>query len=142
MTTIFTRIIDGEIPGRFVWTDDQCVAFLSADPLSTGHTLVVPRQEVDHWLDLDPELAAHLMRVSQQIGQAQRQAFQPRRVGQMIQGFEVPHCHVHVWPVSSTSDFDFANADHDPDQAVMDQAAQQIREALRSAGHQEHVPQD
>lgn len=65
MTTIFTRIIDGEIPGRFVWTDDECVAFLSADPLSTGHTLVVPRQEIDHWLDLDPALAGHLMRVSQ-----------------------------------------------------------------------------
>ncbi len=141
MATIFTRIIDGEIPGRFVWKDDQCVAFLSADPLSVGHTLVVPRQEVDHWLDLDPELASHLMLVSQRVGQAQREVFRPRRVGQMIQGFEVPHCHVHVWPVSSIEDFDFANADHNPDQAAMDQAAERIREGLRSAGHDQHVPQ-
>ena len=142
MTTLFTRIIDGEIPGRFVWTDDECVAFLSADPLSTGHTLVVPRQEIDHWLDLDPALAGHLMRVSQVIGRAQRAIFEPQRVGQMIQGFEVPHVHIHVWPVSSTADFDFANADHDPDPAVMDDAAQRIREGLRSAGHEAQVPQD
>lgn len=141
MATIFTRIIDGEIPGRFVWTDDECVAFLSADPLSTGHVLVVPRAEVDHWLDLDSELAAHLMRVSQTIGQAQRQVFSPQRVGQMIQGFEVPHCHIHVWPVSSSADFDFANADHEPDQGVMDDAAERIREALRADGHQGQVPQ-
>lgn len=142
MTTIFTRIIDGEIPGRFVWTDDECVAFLSADPLSTGHTLVVPRQEIDHWLDLDPALAGHLMRVSQVIGRAQREIFEPQRVGQMIQGFEVPHVHIHVWPVSSIADFDFAYADHDPDPAVMDDAAQRIREGLRSAGHEAQVPQD
>lgn len=141
MTTIFTRIIDGEIPGRFVWTDDECVAFLSADPLSTGHALVVPRQEVDHWLDLDPALAGHLMRVSQVIGRAQREIFEPQRVGQMIQGFEVPHCHVHVWPVSSVEDFDFANADHDADQDAMDDAAERIRGGLREAGHEEHVPQ-
>ena len=60
----------------------------------------------------------------------------------MIQGFEVPHVHIHVWPVSSTADFDFANADHDPDPAVMDDAAQRIREGLRSAGHEAQVPQD
>ncbi len=103
---------------------------------------MVPRQEIDHWLDLDPALAGHLMRVSQVIGRAQREIFEPQRVGQMIQGFEVPHVHIHVWPVSSTADFDFANADHDPDPAVMDDAAQRIREGLRSAGHEAQVPQD
>ncbi len=60
MPTIFTRIIEGELPGRFVWRDELCVAFVSINPLRPGHTLVVPRAEIDHWLDLDPELAAHL----------------------------------------------------------------------------------
>jgi histidine triad (HIT) family protein len=68
--SIFTRIIDGELPGRFVWRDDRCVAFLSINPLRPGHVLVVPREEVDHWLDLDPSLLDHVMRVSQKIGAA------------------------------------------------------------------------
>ena len=75
MATIFTRIIDGELPGRFVWRDDVCVAFLSINPLRQGHTLVVPRAEVDHWVDLDPATTAHLMLVSQRIAQAQMDAF-------------------------------------------------------------------
>ncbi len=64
MATIFTRIIEGELPGRFVHRDDKCVAFLSIAPLRPGHTLVVPIEEVDHWVDLDPDLLAHLMRVA------------------------------------------------------------------------------
>lgn len=142
MATVFTRIIEGEIPGRFVWSDEHCVAFLAADPLSTGHTLVVPRAEIDHWLDLDADLAAHLMRVCRAIGRAQREAFRPERVGQMIQGFEVAHCHIHVWPVSSSADFDFANADRDPEASVQDDAAARLREQLRGDGHGQSVPQD
>ncbi|NHU84538.1 HIT family protein [Kocuria sp. JC486] len=141
MSTIFTKIIDGEIPGRFVWQDERCVAFLSIAPLAQGHTLVVPREEVDHWLDLEPELAAHLMKVSQVIGQAQDQVWSPKRVGQMIQGFEVPHCHIHVWPTNSIEEFDFANVDQNPDPELMEQSAERIRQALRSAGHEQQVPQ-
>ena len=63
MTTIFTRIIAGEIPGTFVWRDDRCVAFLSINPMAHGHTLVVPIEEVDHWIDASPELTAHLFSV-------------------------------------------------------------------------------
>lgn len=139
MSTIFTKIIDGEIPGRFVWKDQQCVAFLSIAPLAQGHALVVPRAEVDHWLDLDPELAAHLMKVSQIIGQAQNQVWSPKRVGQMIQGFEVPHCHVHVWPTNSIEEFDFDNVDNNPDPQLMEQSAERIRQALIGLGHQANV---
>lgn len=141
MSTIFTKIIDGQIPGRFLWKDEHCVAFLSIAPLSQGHALVVPRAEVDHWLDLDPDLAAHLMKVSQIIGQAQNTVWQPKRVGQMIQGFEVPHCHIHVWPTNSIEEFDFAKVDQNPDPDLMDRAAASIREQLVAAGHQEFVPQ-
>jgi histidine triad (HIT) family protein len=134
MPTIFTRIIEGELPGRFVWRDDQCVAFLSIAPLKAGHTLVVPRAEVDHWIDLDPDVNAHLMRVAQQIATAQQRAFSPTRVGLMIAGLEVPHVHLHVVPIDGMADLDFGNADANPDPGALDVAADALRAALRDAG--------
>lgn len=110
MASIFTMIINGDIPGHFVYRDDECVAFLSIEPLTEGHTLIVPIQEVDHWIDLDPELAAHLMKVAQRVGQAINVVYSPRRVGLLIVGDEVPHVHIHVTPISSARDLDFANA--------------------------------
>lgn len=110
MPSIFTRIIDGELPGHFVWHDDDCVAFLSIAPIREGHTLVVPRVEVDHWLDLDPGLAAHLMTVAQRVGRAQQDVFAPARVGLIIAGMEVPHTHLHVIPIDRESDLHFENA--------------------------------
>lgn len=135
MATVFTKIIEGDLPGRFVWRDDRCVAFLSINPLRTGHTLVVPVDEIDHWLDLDPELNAHLVAVSQRIGQAQMAAFSPTRVGLMIAGLEVPHVHLHVVPIDGVHDMDFANAAASPDPAAMDAAQQALLDALRAAGH-------
>ena len=140
MPTLFTRIIDGEIPGRFVWKDDEAVAFLTIAPITRGHALVVPRQEVDHWLDLSPDLAAHLMKVAQVVGKAQMAAFAPKRVGLIVAGLEVPHCHLHLVPIDSEADLSFAKADHSPDPAVLDDAAARLRDALRSLGHAERVP--
>ena len=120
MPTIFTRIIDGEIPGRFVWQDDVCVAFMDVRPLAPGHVLVVPRAEVNHWTDLPADTATHLMAVAQRIGQAQRELLTPQRIGLMIAGFEVPHVHVHVVPLQSMADLDFGQADPNPDQAEVD----------------------
>jgi histidine triad (HIT) family protein len=137
MTTIFTRIINGELPGRFVWRDDRCVAFLSIAPLRPGHTLVVPIAEIDHWIDLEPELASHVMQVARVIGQAQRDVFSPQRIGLIVVGLEVPHTHLHVVPIDRESDLSFANADQAPDPGAMDEAAQRLREALRAAGHPE-----
>ena len=134
MATIFTRIIDGELPGRFVWRDDRCVAFMSINPLQPGHTLVVPIEEVDHWLDLDPELLAHLTEVAQTIGQAIQRAFQPIKVGLMLAGLEVPHTHFHLVPIRGMHDLDFANADPDADAEALENAAQRIRAELRAAG--------
>lgn len=134
MATIFTRIIDGELPGRFVWRDEHCVAFLSINPLREGHTLVVPRAEVDHWVDLDPGTTAHLMLVARAIGEAQMDAFAPTRIGLMIAGLEVPHVHLHVVPMDGVHDLDFDNAATDPDAAALDAAAERIRVALRARG--------
>jgi histidine triad (HIT) family protein len=134
VASIFTRIINGELPGRFVWRDDRAVAFLTIQPLKPGHTLVVPTEEVDHWLDLDPDLTQHLVHVSQQVGKAIDRAFEPAKVGLIIAGLEVSHVHLHVIPIHALQDLNFANADPNPDPAEMDAAAQKLRGALRELG--------
>lgn len=134
MATIFTRIIEGEIPGTFVWSDDHCVAFMSINPLRTGHVLVVPRAEIDHWLDCPDDLRDHLFAVSQTIGHAQQEAFKPTRIGLMIAGLEVPHLHVHVVPIDGMHDMDFANAASSVDRHELESAAEAIRSELRAAG--------
>jgi diadenosine tetraphosphate (Ap4A) HIT family hydrolase len=139
MTSVFTRIIDGELPGRFVWRDEQVVAFLSINPITPGHSLIVPRVEVDHWLDLDPATWQRCSEVAFEVGRAIRQAFDPPRVGQAIAGFEVPHTHIHVLQLNDLSDLSFEKAQADPDPAMMDDAAERIRTALQDAGHGEHA---
>ena len=139
MATLFTKIIEGEIPGRFVWRDDRAVAFLTIAPITRGHVLVVPVEEVDHWIDLDPDLAAHLMQVAREVGRAQMQVFQPRRIGMIVAGLEVPHCHLHLVPIDVEAELSFSRADHDPDPAVLDDAAGRLRAALRDLGHGERV---
>lgn len=134
MPTLFSRIIEGEIPGTFVWKDEQCVAFLSINPLKQGHTLVVPRMEIDHWIDCPPELSAHLFSVAQTIGSAQDGAFHPTRIGLMIAGLEVPHLHIHVVPIDSVHDLDFANAAKSVEAAALEEAASAIRSQLESIG--------
>lgn len=134
MPTIFTRIIDGEIPGTFVWRDDHCAAFLSINPLRPGHTLVVPRLEVDHWLDCPAPLRDHLFAVAQEIGRALHAAFLPTRVGLVIAGLEVPHLHLHVVPMDGVGDLDFANAAVSVDGEDLAAAASAIRERLRAQG--------
>ena len=134
MATIFTRIIEGDLPGRFVWRDERSVAFLSINPMQPGHTLVVPIEEIDHWLDLDPELVGHLNQVAQTIGQAQMLAFSPQRIGLMIAGLEAPHTHLHLIPMNAVHDLDFANAEAQPDPTGLDAAAAAIRTALGEMG--------
>jgi diadenosine tetraphosphate (Ap4A) HIT family hydrolase len=134
MATIFTRIIEGQIPGTFIWRDDQCVAFMSINPIAPGHALVVPRAEIDHWLDCPLGLSGHLYRVSQLIGKAQQRAFPCERVGLIVAGFEVPHTHIHVIPTRSMSDLSFANAAPSVDRAELEANAAALRTELRNAG--------
>lgn len=137
MPSLFTRIIRGEVPGRFVWRDERAVAFLTIAPLRPGHTLVVPIEEIDHWLDVPPALMAHLTSVAQKVGQAVQRAFRPEKVGLMIAGLEVRHVHLHVVPIESLGDLDFAKADAGAAPAALDAAAKKLRAALREAGHRE-----
>lgn len=139
MPSVFSRIIAGELPGRFVWRDDHCVAFLTIAPLRPGHTLVVPIDEIDHWLDLPAELASHLMVVSQVIGKALQLGFNPVKVGMMIAGLEVPHVHLHLVPIDDLHDLDFARQHRNPNPAELDRAAETIRSALRRLGYAQVV---
>jgi histidine triad (HIT) family protein len=137
MATIFTRIIDGELPGTFVWRDDRAVGLMSINPLAPGHVLVVPTVEVDHWIDLDAELAGHLFEVGRVIGVAQAAAFDCARVGLIVAGYEVPHTHVHVIPTTSMAQLNFANAAVQVDPAALETAAEAIRKQLRAVGRDE-----
>lgn len=142
MATVFTKIIEGELPGRFIWQDDQCAAFLDINPLSYGHTLVVPREEIDMWTEMPEELNAHVYTVASRIGAAQVKALGAVRAGLIIQGYEIPHMHMHVFPTQSVADFDMTKIIREPDEQKMDDAATKLRSALRDAGYSEFVPED
>ena len=135
MASIFSRIIDGDIPSRMLWEDDDCVAFLDVRPLAHGHVLVVPRQETDQWTDLGPGLAGHMTEVGHAIGRAQMAVFSPERIGLVIAGFEVPHAHLHVVPLNTMADLDFGLANPNPDQQELDDQLAALRKALTDAGH-------
>jgi len=137
MPTVFTHIIEGRIPGTFVWKDDRCVAFMTINPIADGHVLVVPRDEIDHWVDCSPDLSAHLFAVAHEIGRAQMDAFACERIGLIVAGYEVPHTHLHVIPTSSMADLSFANAASTVEREALEVAAARIRAALRAAGRVE-----
>ena len=130
MATVFTKIINGELPGRFVYEDDEVVGFLSIQPMTQGHTLVVPRAEIDQWQDVDPAVFARITEVSQLIGKAVCRAFDAERAGVIIAGLEVPHLHVHVFPARHLTDFGFANVDRNPSPESLDEAQAKIKAAL------------
>ena len=130
MASVFTKIINGELPGRFVYEDDEIVAFLTIEPMTQGHTLVVPRAEVDQWQDLDTKTLDRIMAVAQRIGRAVCLAFGTQRAGLIIAGLEVPHLHVHVFPARNLTDFGFANVDRHPSPESLDEAQAKIKDAL------------
>lgn len=130
MPSIFTRIINRELPGRFVYEDEDIVAFLTIEPMTQGHTLVVPRAEIDQWQNVDAGAFSRVMAVSQLIGKAVCQAFEADRAGVIIAGLEVPHLHVHVFPARSLSDFGFAGVDRNPSPESLDEAQTKIKAAL------------
>jgi diadenosine tetraphosphate (Ap4A) HIT family hydrolase len=141
MASVFSAIIAGQLPGRFVYEDDEFVGFLTIAPVTQGHTLVVPRQEIDQWQDLDPATFARLMAVSQTVGRAVRTAFDAPRAGLLIAGLEVPHLHVHVFPAFELGDFNISGADQDPTKESLDEAQSRIKQALRDLGHAANVPE-
>jgi len=106
-STLFSQIINGEIPGTFVYRDDLCVAFMTINPITTGHLLLVPISEFDEWTDLPELLIAHMFVVAKNIGNAQKSVFGCERVALIIAGYEIPHCHLHLIPTNSMADLSF-----------------------------------
>lgn len=131
MSTVFTKILTGEWPGHFIYRDEQCAVFLSINPIRPGHALVVPIAEVSHWVDLDPELNAHLMRIAQRVGKAQMSVFSPERIGMIVAGFEVPHTHLHVVPVDHEGQLSFAHAARSVESSALAEIARRLSDALR-----------
>jgi histidine triad (HIT) family protein len=140
VSTIFTKIIEGEIPARFVWRDPEVVAFLPIALLAPGHTLVVPVEPVDHWIDLAPALSARVWSVAQTIARALDSIYHPTKVGVLVVGEEVPHAHVHLVPFTELTQMSFANQDTAPAPESLDRQAEALRLALRAAGQGASVP--
>ena len=109
MASIFTKIINREIPGHIVAEDDQYIAFLDINPLKEGHTLVVPKEEVDYVFDLDHQSLAGLFSFSKRVAKAIEEVVECDRIGLSVIGLEVPHAHVHLIPIDTMDDMNFAN---------------------------------
>ena len=109
MASIFTKIINGEIPAYKVAEDDRYLAFLDISPLAPGHTLVIPKQEVDYIFDIESETYAGLWQFAQRVSKAVREAVPCKRIGVAVIGLEVPHAHIHLIPMNRVSDMNFAN---------------------------------
>jgi len=108
MATLFTRIIEGEIPAYKIAENDQFLAFLDVFPLVEGHVLVIPKQEVDNLFDLEPQLLQQLFGFAQQVAKAIEKTVECRKVGVAVIGLEVPHAHIHLVPINEVGDINFA----------------------------------
>jgi histidine triad (HIT) family protein len=139
MSSVYTRILDGSAPGRFIWRDDSCFAILTIEPRTPGHTLVIPRVEVDRWTDLPEELALHIFRVGRIIGLAQQEEWSSTRVGVMYEGYMVPHAHLHVWPSWTVFEYSHTGIDRNARPKELDRAAERLRSRLIARGHGEFV---
>ncbi|HCC71107.1 MAG TPA: HIT family protein [Bacteroidales bacterium] len=109
MSSIFTKIIRGEIPCYKVAEDEKFFAFLDINPLKKGHTLIIPKEEVDYIFDLDEDLLAEMMVFSRKIALAIEKVVPCNRIGVVVLGLEVPHAHIHLIPIDSEADVRFSN---------------------------------
>lgn len=130
MSSIFTKIIQGEIPCHKIAEDDQFLAFLDIMPLKEGHVLVIPKKEIDYIFDLPEELFSDLMKFAHRIAPAIKKACPCKKLGVTVIGLEVPHAHVHLIPMNSMSDVNFANPKLRPSQEELAATAARIRSYL------------
>lgn len=136
MASIFTKILAGELPGHFIWKDEHCFSILTIQPIRAGHLLVIPNTEVNHWDDVPPAMAAHLMHVAQQLAKGIKAVVPCKRVGVTVIGLEVPHTHIHLIPIDSMADMDFSMQRPAAAEDLAAMAAR-LRLALVAAGHEQ-----
>lgn len=130
MASIFTKIVNGEIPSYKIAEDEKYYAFLDINPLAKGHTLVIPKQETDYLFDLDDELLAGLMVFAKKIAKAIDKAVECKRVGVAVLGLEVPHAHIHLIPLQTEADISFSNPKLKFSPEEFEQIAESIRKEL------------
>jgi histidine triad (HIT) family protein len=130
MTTIFSKIIAGEIPAHKILENDQYLAFLDLRPVNPGHTLVIPKKEIDYIFDIEDEPLAGLMAFAKKVAKAIQKTVPCQKVGVMVAGLEVPHAHIHLIPINSVSDLTFARAKDVPQEELAAIAAK-IRANLK-----------
>jgi len=130
MSSIFTKIVQGAIPCHRIAEDDRFLAFLDVMPLVEGHTLVIPKQEIDYIFDLEPQDLADLMRFAQRIAPAIKQAIPCKRIGVSVIGLEVPHAHVHLVPMNQMNDMNFIREKLRPSAEALAETATKIRSYL------------
>ena len=130
MASIFSKIIDREIPAYIVAEDDQYIAFLDINPLKQGHTLVVPKREVDYVFDLDHQSLAGLFSFSKRVAKAMETVIDCSRIGLSVIGLEVPHAHVHLIPIDTMDDMNFANMKLSFSKEEMSEVAKKISDAF------------
>jgi len=134
VASLFSDMIAGNEPAQFIYRDDRVVVVMAPAPVRAGHAIVVPREEVDHWIDVDPDLMQHLCSVAQLVGAAIQARFEPKKVGLAILGLQVRHTHVHLVPMQSAEDLTLSNGDPDTPPHVIAEAAEQLRAELRARG--------
>ncbi len=130
MATIFTKIIDGEIPSYKIAEDDRFLAFLDINPLAKGHTLVVPKVETDYLFDLDEDLLGDMMKFSKKVALAIDKTMDCKRVGVAVLGLEVPHAHIHLCPINDLYDIEFSKPKLKLSETEFQDIAEKIRGAL------------
>lgn len=130
MASIFSRIINREIPGHIVAEDDRYIAFLDIMPLVMGHTLVVPKKEVDYVFDLDDDTLAGLHLFAKRVAAAVKRSVPCQRIGVAVIGLEVPHVHVHLVPMNTMSDINFSKPKLQPTKEELSQVAEKIKKAF------------
>jgi histidine triad (HIT) family protein len=130
MASIFTKIINREIPAFIVHEDERYIAFLDINPLVVGHTLVVPKREVDYIFDLDEDTLSGMNVFAKKVAVALRKAVPCKRIGIAVIGLEVPHTHVHLVPMNVTDDLNFTRPKLSPAKEVLAKVAEQIRQQI------------
>lgn len=131
MASIFTKIVNGEIPAHKVAETSEFLAFLDINPLREGHVLVIPKKEVDYIFDLEDDLYVSMMLFAKIVARGIKKAIPCNRVGVAVVGLEVPHAHVHLIPIDKISDMDFGNKKLNPSSEELSHTALKILEALR-----------
>lgn len=131
MATIFSRIVAGEIPSHKVAEDEEFFAFLDINPVAKGHTLVIPKQEVDYIFDVEDALLGRMMAFAKRVARAQEAAIPCKRIGMAVMGLEVPHAHIHLIPITKESDMYFGGEKMTISQAELAEVAALIRKAYK-----------